>query len=104
MTSRDDFERSLGRTAANLPGAFVDKAVGDTRRRCELLSKAKGGFFEEGGGHAAPCKRTLVAGLRLVSDFQLMALIPSQLPMVFDLGRGCGQPICNAKKTWRKHC
>ena len=54
MTSRDDFERSLGRTAANLPGAFVDKAVGDMRRRCELLSKAKGGFFEEGGRARRP--------------------------------------------------
>ena len=52
--TRQEFERRLDRTAANLPKEFIDKAIGDMRRRCELLSKAKGGLFEEGGRARRP--------------------------------------------------
>ena len=39
----------LRRTALRLPSAFINKSIGDMRRRCRRLVAAKGGFFEEGG-------------------------------------------------------
>ena len=52
--TRADFERRLNRTAKNLPKTFIDKSIGDMRRRCDLLLKAKGGLFEEGGRKRRP--------------------------------------------------
>jgi hypothetical protein len=39
----------LKRTALRLPRTFVEKSIGDMRRRCRLLLTAKGHHFEEGG-------------------------------------------------------
>ncbi len=47
--TRKEFAKRLDRTAAKLTTAFIDKSIGDMRRRCQLLFKAKGGLFEEGG-------------------------------------------------------
>ena len=38
----------LKRTAMRLPRSFVEKSIGNMRRRCQLLFKAKGYHFEEG--------------------------------------------------------
>ena len=37
----------LRRTAKRLPASFLNKCVGDMRRRCQLLRAAKGKHFEE---------------------------------------------------------
>ena len=47
--SRSDFLRRLRRTASRLPKTFLEKSIGDMRRRCQLLLQAKGHHFEEGG-------------------------------------------------------
>ena len=47
--TRDEYLRRLRSTALRLPKAFLEKSVGDMRRRCQLLLKAKGYHFEEGG-------------------------------------------------------
>ena len=52
--TRSEFEKRLNRTARNLPSTFIDKCIGDMRRRCYLLDKAKGGLFEEGGRARRP--------------------------------------------------
>jgi len=53
--SRDKFAKRLDRTAKRLPAEFINKAIGDMKRRCGLLYAAKGGLFEEGG--RSPKKR-----------------------------------------------
>ena len=50
--TRAQFEQRLDRTARNLPSSFIDDAIGGLRKRCQLLFKAKGGLFEEGGRRA----------------------------------------------------
>ncbi|CAJ1346732.1 unnamed protein product, partial [Effrenium voratum] len=47
--SRAQYLTRLRRTALRLSEAFVKKAVGDLRRRCQRLYEAKGNFFQEGG-------------------------------------------------------
>ena len=47
--SRNAFEKRLDKTARGLNPDFIDKSIGDMRRRCTLLYEAKGGLFEEGG-------------------------------------------------------
>ena len=47
--TRAQYQARLRRTAKNLPPVFIDKSVGDMRRRCQRLLAAQGGFFEEGG-------------------------------------------------------
>lgn len=47
--TRDQFLERLHKTAKNLPAAFVNKAIGNMRERCQRLYKAKGHHFEEGG-------------------------------------------------------
>ena len=47
--TRGAFIRRLRRTALRLRSAEINRAIGDKRRRCALLYKAKGGLFEEGG-------------------------------------------------------
>ena len=43
-----------------IPPDFVDGAVGDLTRRCELVIKAKGGHFEEAKAKPAKAlKRTI---------------------------------------------
>ena len=37
----------LRRIALRLPSTFVSKSIGDMKRRCELLEKARGRHFEE---------------------------------------------------------
>ena len=49
-----EFEKRLNRTASRLPKTFIDKAIGDMRRRCRLLRAAEGGLFEEGGRTRRP--------------------------------------------------
>ena len=34
---------------ASIPKASINKAIGNMAKRCELLCKAKGGHFHEGG-------------------------------------------------------
>ena len=46
--SREAYLLRLKQTALRLPKAFLEKSVKDTRRRCQLLHKAKGHHFEEG--------------------------------------------------------
>ncbi len=50
--TRGKFLARLRRTAMRLPTAFVQKCIGDMRRRCQLVAAAKGGHFEEGGRRA----------------------------------------------------
>ena len=47
-TRREYLDR-LKKTAVNTSKPFLLKAVGDMKKRCGLLLKAKGGLFEEGG-------------------------------------------------------
>lgn len=47
--SRVQFISRLCRTARALPRDMILRAVGDMKRRCNLLHAAKGGLFEEGG-------------------------------------------------------
>ena len=57
--TRAEFERRLDRFAEALPSSFIDKSIGDLKRRCERLYIAKGGLFEEGSnggvGHLSFC-------------------------------------------------
>ena len=46
--ARQDYFLRLKRTALRLSKSFLEKSVGDMRRRCQLLYKAKGYHFEEG--------------------------------------------------------
>ena len=46
--TREDYLLRLKRVALRLPKSFLKKSVGDMRRRCQLLYKAKGRHFEEG--------------------------------------------------------
>ena len=48
--TRQQFMVRLARVARALPGAVIDKAIGDMARRADVLYEAKGGLFEEGGG------------------------------------------------------
>ena len=52
--TRRQFEKRLDRTAKNLPKTFINKSIGDMKRRCKLLFDAKGGLFEEGGRSRRP--------------------------------------------------
>ena len=47
--TRAEFEQRLDRTARRLPASFINNAIGNLQKRCQLLYKAKGGLFEEGG-------------------------------------------------------
>ena len=47
--SREEYLKRLKTTAMRLPKVFVEKAIGDMKRRCELLREVKGLHFEEGG-------------------------------------------------------
>ena len=47
--TRAQFEARLDRTAKALPSSYIKDAISDMVRRCDLLFKAKGGLFEEGG-------------------------------------------------------
>ena len=47
--TRAEFEQRLDRTDRRLPAAFINNAIGNLQKRCQLLYKAKGGLFEEGG-------------------------------------------------------
>ena len=53
--TRAKFAARLDRAAKRLPTEFINKAIGDLKRRCGLLYAAKGGLFEEGG--RSPKKR-----------------------------------------------
>ena len=52
--TRAAFEARLDRTAHNLSADFIDRAIKDLKRRCQLLHKAEGGLFEEGGRTRRP--------------------------------------------------
>ena len=43
----DEFKKRLRKTALNLPTSAVKTAVGSMKRRCETISKLKGGLFNE---------------------------------------------------------
>ena len=45
--TRAKYLARLRRTAKRLPASFLNKCVGDMRRRCQLLHAAKGKHFEE---------------------------------------------------------
>jgi hypothetical protein len=47
--TRKKFGARLNRTAKALSHAYINDAIGDLQRRCQLLYEAKGGLFEEGG-------------------------------------------------------
>ena len=47
--TRAQFIARLRRTAKSLPPAFINKAVGNMKERCERLYNARGFHFEEGG-------------------------------------------------------
>ena len=44
----------LRRAAHSLTPAFINKSIGDMRRRCRLLFERQGGLFEEGGRPTQP--------------------------------------------------
>lgn len=46
---RAQYLARLRRTALRLPRTFIDASIGDMRRRCQRVSAAEGGHFEEGG-------------------------------------------------------
>ena len=52
--TRVAFQRRLDSVAKKLPESFINKAIGDLQRRCQLLLEAKGGLFEEGGRARRP--------------------------------------------------
>lgn len=47
--TRVDYIARLRHTALRLPRTFINKSIGDMKRRCQRLYAAGGGFFEEGG-------------------------------------------------------
>ena len=47
--TRDEYIRRLRRAAMALKPAFINKAIGNMRERCQRLYAAKGKHFEEGG-------------------------------------------------------
>ncbi len=47
--TRAQFGVRLGRTARNLPKAFIDKPVSSLARRCQLLYDAREALFVDGG-------------------------------------------------------
>ena len=47
--TRNEYVQRLRRAAQSLSNSFVNKAVGDMRRRCQRLFERRGGLFEEGG-------------------------------------------------------
>ena len=47
--TRKKFGTRLNRTAKALSHAYINDAIGDLQRRCQLFYEAKGGLFEEGG-------------------------------------------------------
>jgi hypothetical protein len=52
--TRAQFEQRLDRTARQLPASFINDAIGNIQKRCQLLHKAQGGLFEEGGRKRKP--------------------------------------------------
>ena len=52
--TRVAFARRLDSVAKKLPERFINKAIGNLQRRCQLLLEAKGGLFEEGGRARRP--------------------------------------------------
>ena len=52
--TRIDFIKRLDRTAKSLTREQINKAIGSLHRRCQLLLKAKGGLFQEGGSKRRP--------------------------------------------------
>lgn len=47
--TRNAYLCRLRRTASKLPADFINKSIGDMKRRCQRLYNAAGGFIEEGG-------------------------------------------------------
>ena len=47
--TRVQYLARLRRTALRLPTRFIQKSIGDMRRRCARLYDVRGGHFEEGG-------------------------------------------------------
>ena len=47
--TRAKYLARLRKTAMRLPTSFIQRSIGDLRRRCTRLYKARGGNFEEGG-------------------------------------------------------
>ena len=47
--SRKAYLKRLRRTAMSTPSAYIDKIIGDLANRTQLLKRAKGGYFREGG-------------------------------------------------------
>ena len=43
----DAFKKRLRKTALSLPKSLVTRAVGDMKRRLQLIKKAKGGLINE---------------------------------------------------------
>ena len=52
--TRTGFIRRLDRTAFKLPKDLIDDAIASLHNRCQLLLKAKGGLFVEGGRKRRP--------------------------------------------------
>ena len=49
LETRVQYLARLRRTAMRLLASFIDRSIGDLRRRCARLYDARGGNFEEGG-------------------------------------------------------
>ena len=47
--TRTEYVARLRRAAQGLSRGFVERSVGDMKRRCQLLYRSRGGLFEEGG-------------------------------------------------------
>jgi hypothetical protein len=52
--TREEFIKRLDRTAHSLTREEINKAIGKLHKRCQLLLKAKGGLFVEGGNKRRP--------------------------------------------------
>jgi hypothetical protein len=47
--ARSEYVLRLRRAAQSLSRSFVERSIGDMKRRCQLLYARRGGLFEEGG-------------------------------------------------------
>ena len=57
--TREQYIDRAQHTAQSLSKGFIDRSIGNLKRRCSLLLEAKGGLFEEGGRAPKKARRPL---------------------------------------------
>ena len=66
-----DVIKPLERTAFNLPASAINDAIAIWQKRCELMLKAKGGLFVEGGPNVVLCKTIATFSYKLGASVKL---------------------------------